>query len=99
LVNPSIQLILFLFSFSQFDYQPTFHSVIQIIEKDVLPIVLRHALVGEARVICHAPRHGETFGRPLALDMMVDVMYDRGFSVRNLIYLISLRLYLSFFNE
>jgi hypothetical protein len=54
--------------------------VIRIIETDVLPTILRHALVGEARVLCQAPRHA-VLARPLALDMMVDVMYDRGFSV------------------
>jgi hypothetical protein len=60
--------------------QPTFAAVINIIETDVLPTVLRHALIGEARVTCQAVRHA-VFAQPLALDMMVDVMYDRGFSV------------------
>ena len=60
--------------------QQIFASVISIIESDLLPPVLRHALVGEARIVCREPRHA-IFREPLALDMMVDIMYDRGFSV------------------
>mmetsp|Transcript_10513 Transcript_10513/g.29026 ORF Transcript_10513/g.29026 Transcript_10513/m.29026 type:complete len:119 (-) Transcript_10513:543-899(-) len=61
-------------------HQQIFASVISIIESDLLPPVLRHALVGEARIVCREPRHA-IFREPLALDMMVDIMYDRGFSV------------------
>lgn len=65
----------------QFHHREVFTGVISVIEEDVLPVVLRHALVGEARLLCSSPRHAEIFRKPLALDMVVDVMYDRGFSV------------------
>ena len=63
----------------QTDHAKTFADVIAVIEGEFLPAINRHALVGEARVIT---RHPEVFTEELAMDMAVDVMYDRGFRVR-----------------
>jgi len=54
----------------------TFAAVISVIKDEFVPIIRRHALVGEARI---RTKHAEVFGLPGALDMAVDVMYDRGF--------------------
>jgi len=56
-----------------------FAMVIQAIQDEFLPVIRRHALVGEARI---CTRHADIFSLPGALDMAVDVMYDRGFCLR-----------------
>ena len=50
------------------------------IDSSLLPLIERHALVGEARV--SIPREASVFNRPLAMAMAVDVMFDRGFALR-----------------
>jgi len=63
----------------QKDFRDTFHAVVKVIEEEFLPAVRRHALIGEARVITRNP---EVFSEPLAMDMAVDIMFDRGFALR-----------------
>ena len=62
----------------QNEHEPTFAAVIAMIEGDFLPVIRRHALVGQARV---SSLDSEVLSSPLALDMVVDLMYDRGFNV------------------
>jgi len=63
----------------QREYTDTFQEVVRIIDKRFLPAIRRHALVGEARV---AIDRDSIFSEPLAMDMAVDVMFDRGFALR-----------------
>ena len=57
-----------------------FAGVVRVINDLFLPAIRRHALVGEARVAI--PRPCTIFSQPLAMDMAVDVMFDRGFALR-----------------
>ena len=63
----------------QREHAPTFAAVIAVVEHEFLPAIRRHALVGEARVVT---RDGGIFEHPLAMGMAVDLMFDRGFSLR-----------------
>jgi len=63
----------------QREHTVTFTEVVRIIDDAFLPAIRRHALVGEARVAVQRP---SIFNEPLAMDMAVDVMFDRGFALR-----------------
>ena len=52
---------------------------VRVIDSEFLDVIRRQALVGEARVTA---AHPDIFAAPLALDMAVDIMFDRGFALR-----------------
>jgi len=53
----------------------TFQRVIEFIEQKVMPIVMRHAIPGQANINSEEP----VFEDPLALAMFIDVFSERGF--------------------
>jgi adenylate kinase len=57
------------------DHAATFERVIDFIEHKVMPIVLRHAISGQANINSEEP----LFEDPLALAMFIDVFSERGF--------------------
>ena len=59
--------------------KPTFDAVIACLEEVFLPAIRRHALVGEARIVLEPPT---IFECPVAMDMAIDVLFDRGYLVR-----------------
>lgn len=59
-------------------HRETFEAVVSVIEDEFLSAIQRHALVGEARV----SHTSDVFTAPLAMDMAVDIMFDRGFALR-----------------
>lgn len=79
----------------QREHPQTFANVVGVIEREFLPAIRRHALIGEARVTMTVPylvaqvsrRHDATNAmstqdRMRAVDMAVDIMFDRGFALR-----------------
>ena len=66
----------------QREHPLTFAAVIEAIDADFLPACRRHALVGEARVAITSSVPIASFDTPHAMDMAVDVMFDRGFALR-----------------
>jgi adenylate kinase len=79
----------------QRDHPATFANVVSVIEREFLPAIRRHALIGEARVTMTTSylvgqfggRHGASHAmsaadRVRAVDMAVDIMFDRGFALR-----------------
>jgi adenylate kinase len=74
----------------QQNHPRTFASVVSVIEKEFLPAIRRHALIGEARITMTTSYLVGKFGgrqmsaadRMRAVDMAVDIMFDRGFALR-----------------
>lgn len=66
----------------QRQHAETFASVVSVIDAEFLPACRRHALVGEARVALTSQDLVAHFEREHAMDMAVDVMFDRGFALR-----------------
>ena len=64
------------------DHPTTFANVVGVIDSKFLVAIRRHALVGEARVALTKPELVAHFNAPYAMSMAVDVMFDRGFSLR-----------------
>lgn len=56
-------------------HKDLFEKVIQVIDRKIMPIVLRHAISGEALVNSEDP----VFEDPLALAMLIDVYSERGY--------------------
>jgi len=57
------------------DHEALFERVVQVIEKKIMPIVLRHAISGVANV----NSEDSVFDDPLALAMLIDVYSERGY--------------------
>jgi len=57
------------------EHQDLFERVVQVIEKKIMPIVLRHAISGVANVNSEDP----VFDDPLALAILIDVYSERGY--------------------
>ncbi|TWT93879.1 nucleoside monophosphate kinase [Stieleria varia] len=57
------------------EHGPLFHKVIELIESKLVPIVLRHAISGQAII----SSEDEMLDDPLALQMLIDVFSERGF--------------------
>ena len=53
-----------------------FEQVLQIIEQRFMPIIIRHAMTGQAIVNTEDP----IFERPLALAMLIDIFSERGYA-------------------
>lgn len=56
-------------------HKHTHTQVVDRIANDVLPVVRRSGLAGHAEYVTRSPFFGE---HPVAVDMMVDVLTDRG---------------------
>lgn len=52
-----------------------FRQVVQVIEQDMVPVLKRHALAGHAHVRLENP----SLDQPRAIDMVIDVLCERGF--------------------
>jgi adenylate kinase len=59
----------------ELEHQALFASVVSLIEKKMMPIVLRHAISGTA----HINSEDSVLDDPLALAMLIDVFSERGF--------------------
>jgi adenylate kinase len=59
----------------EYDHSDLFHSVVELIESKLVPIVLRHAISGRATV----SSEDEILENPLALQMLIDVFSERGY--------------------
>ena len=59
----------------ELEHTELFEKVIHVIDKKIMPIVLRHAISGVALVNSEDP----VFDEPLALAMLIDVYSERGF--------------------
>jgi adenylate kinase len=59
----------------ELEHQVLFASVVSLIEKKMMPIVLRHAISGTA----HINSEDKLLDDPLALAMLIDVFSERGF--------------------
>jgi len=59
----------------ELEHQSLFASVVSLIEKKMMPIVLRHAISGTA----HINSEDSVLDDPLALAMLIDVFSERGF--------------------
>ena len=59
----------------QRDQAELFHRVIAVIERDIVPVILLHAITGLAKITSE----NELFADHLALAMLVDVLNERGY--------------------
>src|SRR5215831_10838675 len=59
----------------ELEHQALFASVVTLIEKKMMPIILRHAISGTA----HINSEDSVFDDPLALAMLIDVFSERGY--------------------
>jgi adenylate kinase len=59
----------------ELEHQALFASVVSLIEKKMMPIILRHAISGTA----HINSEDSVFDDPLALAMLIDVFSERGY--------------------
>src|SRR5262245_20527567 len=59
----------------ELEHQPSFASVVSLIEKKMMPIILRHAISGTA----HINSEDSVLDDPLALAMLIDVFSERGY--------------------
>jgi len=59
----------------EINHSEMFHKVIRLIERKIMPIVLRHAISGRAYINSEDPLMDD----PLALSMLIDVFSERGF--------------------
>ncbi len=66
----------------QREHPGTFANVVAVLDGHFLPAIRRHALVGEARVALTTPELVAHFNEQHAMSMAVDVMFDRGYSLR-----------------
>ncbi|MEO1524035.1 MAG: nucleoside monophosphate kinase [Planctomycetota bacterium] len=57
------------------DHQVLFHQIIELIEKKMMPIVVRHAISGRATI----SSEDELLDSSLALQMLIDVFSERGY--------------------
>ena len=59
----------------EFDHTEEFHQVIAFIEKDIMPIVVHHAISGSSHVNSENP----ILGSALAMAMLIDIFSERGY--------------------
>ncbi len=59
----------------EFNHPELFHQVVRMIEVDIMPIVLHHAISGSAHVNSENP----VLENPLAMAMLIDVFSERGY--------------------
>lgn len=56
-------------------YRSLFQRVVTVIDEEIVPVIRRHAITGKAHVTSQNP----LFDEPMAVDMLIDVLTERGF--------------------
>ena len=81
--NARTELVMRLDSYAQGPARPLFKHVLDLIAGDVIPVVMRSGLAGFAE---YATRNRLFADHPLAVNMVLDVLSDRGFHVSHRVH-------------